>query len=183
MSHRPPALHPLLQHRYSTRAYLDKPVAPETIRELFEAAQWSPSCFNEQPWRFAVASKEANPETYDRIASTLVAGNAWALRAPVLGLAYAYGKFARNGSPNRWSGYDTGQSMAHLTVQAQSLGLNVHQMGGFDAAKALEIFGIPEDHEAMAAFAIGYALESAPPASGARRDFDSLFFGPKPWDK
>ncbi len=178
---RPTELHSLLLERYSTRAYLEKTVAPETLRTLFLAAQWAPSCFNEQPWRFAVASK--GTEAFDRIASTLVEVNAWALKAPVLGIAIANGSFARKGDANRWGGYDTGQAMAHLTVQAQSLGLNVHQMGGFDAAKALEVLEVPAGHEAMAAFAIGYAVEPLPPEKGSpRKDFDSLFFGKVPWN-
>ena len=182
MSQRPSSLNPLLASRFSTRAYLDKPVPPDVLRRLFEAAQWSPSCFNEQPWRFAVASKASDQETYDRIASTLVPQNGWALSAPVLGIAFANLSFAANAKPNRWGGYDTGQAMAHLTVQAQTIGLNVHQMGGFDPAKALEVFAVPAGHDAMAAFAIGYATESEPPAAGnKRRDFDSLFFGRVPW--
>lgn len=179
---RPAELHPLLHERFSTRSYQPKPVAPALLKTLFEAAQWAPSCFNEQPWRFAVASKEVDPEAFARIASTLVSGNAWALEAPVLGIAFANQHFARNAKPNRWGAYDTGQAMAHLTVQAQSLGLNVHQMGGFDEAKALALPGVPEGHEAMAAFAIGYATETAPPENGSpRREFGSLFFGDVPW--
>ncbi|MCK5669117.1 MAG: nitroreductase, partial [Gammaproteobacteria bacterium] len=37
-----------------------------------------------------------------------------------------------------------------------SLGLMVHQMGGFSAEKAAEIFSIPEQHTSMAMMAIGY---------------------------
>jgi nitroreductase len=176
---RPSALHPLLLGRYSTRLYLEKTVEPETLRILFEAAQWSPSSSNEQPWKFAVGRKGTGE--YDRIASTLVEGNAWALKAPVLGIAFCRDTFARHGKPNRWAQYDTGQSMAHLTVQAESLGLNVHQMGGFDAAKALEVLEVPAGHEAMAAFAIGYAEDPVPPASATRKDLETLFFGKVPW--
>ncbi len=181
---RPTALHPLLHGRFSTRSYQDKLVEPALLKALFEAAQWAPSCFNEQPWRFAVASKAVDSEAFERIASTLTAGNAWALAAPVLGIAFVNLHFARNGKPNRWSAYDTGQAMAHLTVQAQSLGLNVHQMAGFDEAKALEVLAVPEGHQAMAAFAIGYATEATPPASGGqRREFASLFIGGVPWQQ
>jgi nitroreductase len=181
---RPDDLHPVLRERFSTREYLDKPVDPQTLRTLFEAAQWAPSCFNEQPWRFAVASKAEDAAAFERIASTLVDGNSWAHKAPVIGIAFASLSFARNGQPNRWGPYDTGQAMAHLTVQAQFLGLNVHQMGGFDAAKALEIFGVPAGHEAMAAFTIGYAAQAGLPSGlSPRREFDSLFFGSLPWKR
>jgi len=38
--------------RWSPRAFLSDPIAEEDIETIFEAAHWSPSCFNEQPWRF-----------------------------------------------------------------------------------------------------------------------------------
>lgn len=42
-----------------------------------------------------------DPEAFARIASSLAAGNAWALQAPVPGIAFANLHFARNGKPNR----------------------------------------------------------------------------------
>jgi nitroreductase len=172
----PDRLHPLLQQRFSTRLYRDQDVDLAVLVRLFEAARWSASSSNEQPWRFVVAIKSANPEGWEQIASTLVPGNAWALQAPVLGISIASPKFARNDKPNRWAQFDTGAAMAMLTVQATAEGLNVHQMGGFDAAKAIEVLGIPEDHTPMAAFAIGYAQQSAPPDGRTRKPLDSILF-------
>ncbi|MEM8770895.1 MAG: nitroreductase [Pseudomonadota bacterium] len=40
-----------LKSRISTRAFLDKPVAEETVREILDLARWSPSGGNLQPWR------------------------------------------------------------------------------------------------------------------------------------
>ena len=118
-----------------------------------------------------------HPEAYARLSSTLsLPGNAWALEAPVLGIAIANLSFARNGKHNRFAQYDTGQAMAHLTVEAQAQGLNVHHMGGFDAAKATEVLQIPEGYEAIAAFAIGYAADPNPPAGRTRRDLTSTLF-------
>ncbi len=54
-------------------------------------------------------------------------------------------------------GYDLGQSVAHLTIQASALGLAVHQMGGFDASKAREVLAIPDGYEPVIAIAVGYA--------------------------
>ncbi len=170
-------LHPLLTHRYSTRSYQDRPVEAGVLLRLFEAARWSPSCYNEQPWRFVVASRVLHPEGFEKIASTIVSGNAWALQAPVLGISIANLQFSRNGNPNRWAQYDTGQAIAHLTFQAQQEGLSIHQMGGFDAAKAMEVLRIPEGHEAMAAFTIGYPVETLPPSERSRRSLDSILFG------
>ena len=40
--------------RRSIRTYLDRPVPPELIDQLLEAATRAPSSHNSQPWRFVV---------------------------------------------------------------------------------------------------------------------------------
>ena len=148
-------VHDLIRHRWSPRAFADKPVPPEVLRSLFEAARWSPSSSNEQPWAFLVAAK--GDPAYPTLLSTLVEFNQlWAKNAPVLAIAVSKLSFARSGHPNRNAFYDTGAAVAHLTMEASARGLFVHQMGGFDPQKAKELFSIPADWEAIAAFVIGY---------------------------
>lgn len=148
-------IHDLIRHRWSPRAFADKPVAPEVLRSLFEAARWAPSSSNEQPWAFLVATKDC--PSYSKLLSTLVEFNQmWAKNAPVLAIAVSRLSFARSGQPNRNAFYDTGAAVAHLTMEASTRGLFVHQMAGFDPQKAKELFSIPADWEAIAAFVIGY---------------------------
>lgn len=45
-----------IKTRRSVRGFLDKPVAPELLTELFETAQRAPSWCNIQPWRVWVTS-------------------------------------------------------------------------------------------------------------------------------
>ncbi|MGH9704318.1 MAG: nitroreductase family protein, partial [Candidatus Acidiferrales bacterium] len=45
-------IHELLSQRWSPRAFCDRPVEPEKLLSLLEAARWAPSSNNEQPWRF-----------------------------------------------------------------------------------------------------------------------------------
>ena len=67
-------VHELIAKRWSPRAFADKPVEPNKLRSLLEAARWAPSCFNEQPWHFIVATKE-KPEEFERLlAARLVRG-------------------------------------------------------------------------------------------------------------
>jgi nitroreductase len=61
-----------------------------------------------------------------------------------------------SGRPHRLAPYDLGLAAQNLTVQATALGLVVHQMGGFDSAKARAAFSIPEGFEPMTAIAVGY---------------------------
>ncbi|WP_413171382.1 nitroreductase family protein [Anabaena azotica] len=149
-------IHPLLQHRWSPLAFSNKPIATETICSLLEAARWTASCYNEQPWHFIVATVE-NPEEFNKLLSCLVEANQiWAKNAPVLMIAVAKLNFEKNGNPNRHALYDVGAAVCSLTIQATSLGLFVHQMGGFDATKAREVYNIPEGYEPITAIAIGY---------------------------
>jgi nitroreductase len=150
------AISEVLAKRWSPRAFASKPVDNETISQLFEAARWTASCFNEQPWRFIVATKE-KPTEYEKVLSCLVEFNQmWAQSAPVLLIVVASENFERNGKPNRHGWYDTGQAMATLTVQATMLDLYLHQMAGFSPEKARETFNIPAGYEPIAAAAIGY---------------------------
>jgi nitroreductase len=44
--------------RWSPRAYSGQSVEKEKLLTVFEAARWAASSFNEQPWRFIIATKE-----------------------------------------------------------------------------------------------------------------------------
>jgi nitroreductase len=150
-------IHDLLRARWSPRAYSERPVAPETLRSLWEAARWAPSSNNEQPWRFIVGTKE-DPAQFDRLFACLREGNRrWAHRAPVLMLSVASLRFQEDGTPNRHAFHDVGLAVENLIVQATSLGVFVHQMAGFDVEKARKEFNIPEDHEPVAMMTVGYA--------------------------
>jgi len=149
-------IHDLLARRWSPRAFSDRPVEPEKLRSLLEAARWAPSSYNEQPWAYLVATRE-DPVEHARLLSVLVEGNvAWAQRAPVLMLSIAKLNFDRSGKPNRHAFHDVGMASASLVFQATALGLVVHQMAGFSVEKARELYTIPEGWEPVAAFAVGY---------------------------
>ncbi|MFI5092927.1 MAG: nitroreductase family protein [Candidatus Acidiferrales bacterium] len=149
-------IHDLIRNRWSPRAFSDKPVEPNVLVSLFEAARWAPSSSNEQPWAYLVATKD-DAENFAKLLSVLVDFNAgWAKGAPVLVLAVSELKFRANGTPNRNAFYDTGAATALLSVEATARGLAVHQMAGFDHAKAKQVFEIPADCEPIAAIALGY---------------------------
>ena len=144
-----------LRDRWSPRAFSSRPVPAESLRSLLEAARWAPSCFNAQPWRFIIATRESDGE-FQAALSCLVEGNQkWAEHAPVLLFAIARMNFD-NGKENRHALYDTGQAMAHLSVQATALGLFVHQMAGIVHEQIQQTYGLPEGYEAASGAAIGY---------------------------
>ena len=149
-------VHDLIRDRWSPRAFAAKPIEPAVLASLFEAARWAPSSSNEQPWVFLVATKD-DPENFAKMLGVLVEFNAgWAKESAALVLAVSSLKFHANGNPNRNAFYDTGAATALLSMEATYRGLAVHQMAGFDPAKAKQDFEIPEDWEPIAAMAIGY---------------------------
>lgn len=154
-------IHDLLQRRWSPRAFAERMVEPDTLRSLFEAARWTPSSNNEQPWHFILGTK-ADPSGYDRLLACLKEGNKkWAFRAPVLILSVARLNFEDEGTPNRHAWHDTGMAALSLSLQATAMGLIAHQMAGFDVEKARVDLGIPAGFEPVAMIALGYPGDPA----------------------
>jgi nitroreductase len=154
-------VHELLVRRWSPRAFAEnRPVSPEALRTLLEAARIAPSCFNGQPWRFLVFDG-GDEAALAAARDCLTPGNAWARLAPVLLLSVARESWERDGTPNRWAEHDVGLATENLFLQATALGLAVHGMGGFDAERARARFGIPEGYTPMAMIALGHPSDPA----------------------
>jgi len=148
-------IHDLLARRWSPRAFSDRPVAPDVLRSLWEAARWAPSSANVQPWSFIVATRDDRQE-FGRMLGCLVEGNqVWAKEAPVLMISVA-AKLDRDKDPNPHAWHDVGQAVADLSVQATALGLFVHQMAGILPDKIRELYQIPDSHEPVTGIALGY---------------------------
>lgn len=149
----------VLQTRWSPRSFADRPVEPEKLRRMLEAARWSMSSRNEQPWRYVVATKD-DPAAYDKLLECLKKGNQeWAHLAPVLMMSFYKTTFRRNDRPNRSAKHDLGAASMALTVQARAMGLYVHQMAGIQKEEVRATYDVPDDVEPMAALAVGYLGE------------------------
>lgn len=151
----------LIAKRWSPRAFDNsKPIEPEKIIALCEAARWACSCYNDQPWRFIFWNKFDNPDAYQKAFNCLDEWNQkWVVNAPLLIASIAGSKFIHNGKPNRWGQYDTGAATINLCLQAFAMGLYSHQMGGFSMEKLRQEFNIPVEFTPMAMIAVGYPAE------------------------
>jgi nitroreductase len=143
-----------LVERWSPRAYdADVQLSDDQLGSLFEAARWSPSSSNTQPWSFVVGRR--GDETFDLIVSLLAPGNAvWAHRASAL-VVNIVEEVSKAGKPQSASHYDVGQAAAHLSVQATHMGLIVHQMAGFDKDGMHAALGLDDRHRPIVVMAIG----------------------------
>lgn len=149
-------IHELIAKRWSPYAFSERTVSTADLQSLFEAARWAPSSYNEQPWRFLVATRGETAE-FDRLLSCLVEPNRiWARNAAALVLTIAARAFERNGKPNAAAVHDIGLASATLTLEATARGMVVHQMIGIEPERARSLYEIPPRYDAITALAIGY---------------------------
>lgn len=158
--HRRPAptdipIHELIALRWSPRSFSADDVSPQELKQLFEAARWMPSAFNEQPWHFLCAHRSSTDDFSALLACLNPNNQTWAQHAAALVIAVARLELSGKAQPNRAALYDLGQAVAGMTVQATALGIAIHQMVGFDASKARASCGVPEGFEPLTAIAIG----------------------------
>ena len=144
--------------RWSPRAFEPIPLTQTQIDSLFEAARWSPSCFNAQPWLFIYA---AAAKDRARFMPALVDKNqTWVKNASLLIYLLCRRNFSHNDQENRHAPFDAGAAWMSLALQARKLGLHAHAMAGFSREKAYEILNAPaEEYDIMAAIAVGYRAE------------------------
>lgn len=170
----PEDIHPLLRQRWSPRAFdPNHRVTAAQVELLVEAARWAPSAGNSQPWAF-VTGRRGDP-THQRIVGHLAPSAAqWAPNASVLMLNlchrfvddtdWEYSEFAQ---------YDLGQAVAHLSVQAQSLGLSVRQFRAFDRDGLEAEFSIAREWQITTMSAIGVPVNVARDGE-SRRGIDDV---------
>ena len=156
----------VIARRWSGVSYnAARPVEAEKLDACIEAARWALSCYGAQPWNFIICDRARDEVAWQAALECLVDANRdWAQHAPVLILALAQEHFSHNDKPNRWAQYDTGAAALSLCLQATDIGLMAHQMGGFDAERSAQTFGVPEGQTPMAMIALGYqtAREDVP---------------------
>lgn len=162
-------MNPIFTERWSPRSFSPEPVTDDELTALFEAARWSPSCFNEQPWYYLYGV--APSPDHEAILSVLMEGNrTWAASAPVLGLVVARTKL--EGFLSRSRDFDAGLAAMALTMQATMFGLSVHFMVGVELEAAHELTGIdPEDAKVVCGMALGHRGDAAAlPTALAQRE-------------
>jgi nitroreductase len=155
--------HPsLIRARWSRRSFSNRKVDIGKLVRLLEAARWTPSYRNEQPWNFIIASRD-DAAAHERLLSCLAESNiTTARRAPILILSVVKLNFDADGRRNPYAFHDAGKAASNLTERAGVMGLLVHQMSGFDAARARDLFNIPSGFTPVSVVAIGYPGPDGP---------------------
>lgn len=148
----------LLVHRWSPRSFTAQAISSADMDTIIEAGTWAFSSSNEQPWRYIVAHH--GTPLFAKLWGLLMPGNQpWCKNAAVLMIALTQTKMS-NGSPNGAALHDLGAANFALTLQANSMGISTHILGGFDRARTASEIELPADVQPAVMIALGYRGEA-----------------------
>lgn len=160
----------MVEGRTSCRNYRQDAVSNELINYCLEAARWSPSACNKQPWRFVIIS---NPDLRRQISSdALLPGlpMPWVANAPVIVVICAYKSIVTHLLAPVISGInyhllDIGIAGEHFVLAAHEQGLGSCWIGWFNKKKTRKILGLPISLQPVALLTLGYPAEVSMPRS------------------
>lgn len=146
----------LIRKRWSARSFSEKEITDDELNTIFEASSWAFSSMNYQPWRY-IYVKRSDKEKFEKFVDCLSEGNKpWAKNASVLIFSLAKKNYD-DGVKNISALHDVGAANANLILQAVSMNIYGHLMGGYSRSKAIELFNIDtEEYEPVVFIALGY---------------------------
>ncbi|MBO1756887.1 nitroreductase family protein [Allobranchiibius sp. CTAmp26] len=171
---------PVLAQRFSPREF-DRQhiIGGKDVEVLLEAARWAPSAGNSQPWAFHTARRDEG-DWAQLVTHLAGSSRSWATQASVLivNLAHVHVEDT-DWEYSEFSVYDLGQAVAHLTIQAHSMGLSCRQFRAFNKDSLTQHLAVPAHWEVMTMTAIGRASGGADRHAGAATR-DAVITWPRP---
>ncbi len=167
----------LIRNRRSMRHFQDRPIEPEKIDALVEAALRAPSSRGFNPWEFILVDR---PDLLTQLATAKPHGASFLAGAPL--------GFVVCADPRRSDVWVEDCSIAVIFIQlmAESLGLGScwiqirkrrHADGRSARDHIADLLNIPAHLEVEAMLAIGYAAREKTPHSAAGLQFDKVHAG------
>lgn len=148
-----------IKNRCSPRSFSGEAIGEDKLHTIPEAATWAFSAMNEQPWRYMVAQKST--PLFDHFFDALFAGNQpWNKQASALVVSIAKTTFTDGATVNGSAMHDVGAANMLLTMQANSMGIYTHLMGGFDRKKITALLQLEADAVPVVMIALGYPDEA-----------------------
>jgi len=148
-----------LQRRRATRAISPQKLNDQIVQDLIEAVRLTPSCMNNQPWRYVFVESDKMRE---RVADFFTGGNrAWAPQAALIVFGYSRVEDdCTTGDGRIYHQFDLGMSAMNLMLAATEHGLVARPMAGFSPEKVRELFSLTEKDQPFIAIAIGFPAET-----------------------
>jgi nitroreductase len=143
-----------ISQRYSCRSYQDKPIAPDKLDRILEAARLAPSARNLQDWRFVIVTDPAERAELATAANnqTMVAS------APAIIVACSNTSY-RMRCGQMIGPIDVSIALEHIALQAVEEGLATCWIGSFYHDKVRQILDIPHGVEVVQLMLVGYPAD------------------------
>jgi 3-hydroxypropanoate dehydrogenase len=170
------------------RAWTDKPVSDDILREIYEVAKWAPTSSNSHPMRIVYVKSAAQKE---KLIPALFGANGEQAKAAPVTAIIAYdlkfydqlptlsphkdfrSMYAGNAKLAEHGAFQSGTLQgAYFMLAARALGLDVGPMGGFDSEKVNEIFLSGTSWKANFLCNLGYGDPSKLFPRGPRLEYD-----------
>jgi nitroreductase len=117
------ALFQLIQKRRAYRSLVPVEITEEMMGALAESAQLSPSCFNNQPWRYVFVYEK---RSLDELYRALSKGNDWARKSSLIIAVFSRAEYDCQIKGRNYYLFDTGMATAFIILRATELGLVAH---------------------------------------------------------
>lgn len=164
----------VIKSRRSVRTFQNREVTQETVNQLLDAARWSPSAGNVQPWAFVVVSKQNLKHNL----SLAAYGQKDLEEAPVVIVVCADEKQAeeRYGQKGKalYCLQDTAAATQNILLMAYSLGLGTCWIGAFKEEETRKVINAPKNMRPVAMIPVGYPNET--PQTRDRRPLTDIVY-------
>lgn len=149
------AVRPLLRV-HQTREFTDEPLAPDVLDAIVDAARWSGSSQNNQPWRFVILR---SADTLRRIAEAGMPQTR-SLQTATAGVAIVLPEAPGRGISNA---FDDGRAAERMLVAASFLGVGAGIAWILPDARPLvaELLQLPGDRFVRTVVAVGHPTQAA----------------------
>jgi nitroreductase len=149
-----------VRKRCSLKTHLSKkPIEPEKIELVLEAARLAPSARNLQPWHFVLVQGD---EAIDELVSGgFPESNQVLKNAPLVILICAREEDDVTREGKSYYLFDAGLTVENLLLAATDLGLLTHPILMFDESEVKRILEIPDDYRVVLATPLAYPAEAS----------------------
>ncbi|UCE42302.1 MAG: nitroreductase family protein [Candidatus Aminicenantes bacterium] len=151
----------VIKERRSVRKYKSDAIPDDVLQRVLEAARFSPSGKNLQPWKFILVHDEfLKKRLVDAsVTQTFIA------EAPVVVVACGFPDqcYSRMGNYMKSWAVDVAIAFEHLVLQAQEEGLGTCWIGAFEEKDVKSILNVPEGVKVLALTPLGYPDENPMP--------------------
>ena len=141
-----------IEDRRAFRSLEPVEITPGTMNELAEAARLSPSCFNNQPWRFVFVHDD---DMLLKMREVMKQGNEWTRNASLIIAAFSRLDDDCVIGDRLYHQFDLGMATAFIILRATELGLVAHPIAGFSPKATRELLGIPEEYNVLTLVIVG----------------------------